>query len=374
MYVGRACVDNVAEVDNFVDKIIAYMDTGGYSNGNTLMVGEYLWSGPDTWGGDYMDELIDGSSANMYTTVGIPSSDYTIDTLYDRDWSGNDWPKSQIISRINNGARIINHLGHSSYEYNMRMINDDVSFLTNNEPCFIYSQGCMAGGFDNGDCIAEYFTVKTDNAAFAVIMNARYGWGVVGSTDGPSQRFHRQFWDAVFGENIPEIGKANQESKEDILSHLYYSCMRWCYYQLNLFGDPTLAFYNNENNPPNKPARPTGAKKGTVGEEYNFSTSTSDQDGDMIHYKWDWGDGTFSEWLGPFNSGEEVSVTHQWSRLGIYNVKVKARDEHRDESDWSDPLYIRMPIYQNIPLLNLVFEFLEKYFPQIYSLLDKIIY
>ena len=374
LYVGRACVGNAAEVNNFVDKTIAYMDTGGYSNGNTLMVGEHLWSGPDTWGGDYMDELIDGSSANMYTTVGIPSSDYTIDTLYDRDWPGNDWPKSQIISRINGGARIINHLGHSSYEYNMKMINDDVSFLTNNEPCFIYSQGCDAGGFDNGDCIAEYFTVKTDNAAFAVIMNARYGWGVVGSTDGPSQRFHRQFWDAIFGENIPEIGKANQDSKEDILSRLYYPCMRWCYYQLNLFGDPTLAFYNNENNPPNKPARPTGVKKGKVGEEYNFSTSTSDQDGDMIYYKWDWGDGTFSDWLGPFNSGEEVSITHQWSRLGIYNVKVKARDEHRDESDWSDPLYIRMPIYQNIPLLNLVFEFLEKYFPQIYSLLDKIIY
>ena len=374
VYVGRACVGNDAEVNNFVDKTIAYMDTGGYSNGNTLMVGEHLWSGPDTWGGDYMDELIDGSSANMYTTVGISSSDYTIDTLYDRDWPGNDWPKSQIISRINNGARIINHLGHASYGYNMKMVNDDISSLTNNDPCFIYSQGCMSGGFDNGDCIAEYFTVKTDNAAFAVIMNARYGWGVVGSTDGPSQRFHRQFWDAVFGENIPEIGKANQDSKEDILSHLYYSCMRWCYYQLNLFGDPTLAFYNNENNPPNKPARPTGAKKGTVGEEYNFSTSTSDQDGDMIYYKWDWGDGTFSDWLGPFNSGEEASVTHQWSRLGIYNVKVKARDEHRDESDWSDPLYIRMPVYQNILLLNLVFEFLEKYFPQIYSLLDKIIY
>jgi len=374
VYVGRACVDDVAEVNNFVDKTIAYMDTGGYSNGNTLMVGEHLWSGPDTWGGDYMDELIDGSSANMYTTVGIPSSDYTIDTLYDRDWPGNDWPTSQIISRINNGVRIINHLGHSSYGYNMKMINDDVSFLTNNEPCFIYSQGCMAGGFDDGDCIAEYFTVKTDNAAFAVIMNARYGWGVVGSTDGSSQRFHRQFWDAVFGENIPEIGKANQDSKEDILSRLYYPCMRWCYYQLNLFGDPTLAFYNNENNPPNKPARPTGVKKGKVGEEYNFSTSTSDQDGDMIYYKWDWGDGTFSDWFGPFNSGEEVSVTHQWSRLGIYNVKVKARDEHRDESDWSDPLSIIMPVYQNIPLLNLVFEFLEKYFPQIYSLLDKIIY
>ena len=219
------------------------------------MVGEFLWDDPDTWGGDYMDEMVYGSNAH-YTTVGFPSSEYTIDTLYDRDWPGHNWPKSEIVSRINNGARIINHLGHSSYSYNMKMDNSDVSSLSNSDPCFVYSQGCMAGGFDNDDCIAEYFTVKTDNAAVAVIMNARYGWCVKGSTDGPSQHFHRQFWDAIFGESIPEIGKANHDSKEDNLNRINGGCMRWCYYQTNLFGDPTLTFYTSENNDPNKPPCP----------------------------------------------------------------------------------------------------------------------
>lgn len=245
VYVGRACIGSTNEVDNFVAKTIAYMNSGGYSNGQVLMVGEYLWGPPDyplTWGGDSMDELINGSNANMYTTVGIPSTQYTIDTLYDRDWPGNNWPKSEIINRINNGARIINHDGHSYYEYNLRIINDDIPSLTNSEPCFIYSQGCMAGGFDDDDCIAEHFTVKTDKAAFAVIMNARYGWGSPGGTNGPSQHFHRQFWDAVFAENTPVIGRANQDSKEDNLYRINQGCMRWCYYELNLFGDPTLAF------------------------------------------------------------------------------------------------------------------------------------
>lgn len=371
VYVGRACVGNPAEVNNFVEKTIAYIDTGGYDSGDMLMVGEYLWSGPDTWGGDYMDELVDGCSSNGYITVGVPSNQYDVDTLYDRDWVGNDWPKSQIISKINNGALIINHLGHSSYGYNMKMVNDDIPLLTNNDLCFVYSQGCMAGGFDNGDCIAEYFTVKTYSAAFAVIMNARYGWGVKGSTDGPSQHFHRQFWDAVFGENIPEIGKANQDSKEDLLSYLHSSCIRWCYYQLNLFGDPTLTFYNSENNPPNIPVRPFGENKGTIGEEYTFSTSTTDQDGDYLYYKWDFGDGTFSEWIGPFNSGDEIFVNKQWSRWGFYNVKVKARDEHRAESDWSDPLPVSMPAFHNFPLIKLIFEFLETYFPQFFYFLSK---
>jgi hypothetical protein len=375
VYVGRACVGNPAEVNYFVEKTITYMNTGGYSNGKTLMVGEYLWSGPDTWGGDYMDELINGSSSNGYTTVGMPSSQYSINKLYDKEWSGYDWPKSEIISRINNDARIINHLGHSSYGYNMKMVNSDVSSLKNNELCFVYSQGCNAGGFDfnKSDCIAEYFTVKTYNAAFAVIMNARYGWGVKGSTNGASQRFHRQFWDAIFGENIAEIGKANQDSKEDLISSLHYSCIRWCYYQLNLFGDPTLTFYQSNNKAPKKPMKPTGEKSGTIDDEYSFSSFTTDSDGDSIYYKWDFGDGTFSDWLGPYKSGDVVSTTHQWNRWGRYEVKVKARDEHRAESDWSDPLPVSMPVIQKFPLLQLLFNFLEKCFPKIFTYLNEII-
>jgi hypothetical protein len=365
VYVGRACVGSTEEVDNFVDKTIVYMTSGGYASGKSLMVGEKLWSTPETWGGDYVDEIINESNANMYSTLGIPSNQYTIDTLYDRDWPDNNWPTSEIVSRINNGSLIINHVGHSSYGYVMKMTSFDILSLTNDDPCFIYSQGCRAGGFDNGDCIAEHFTVKTGNAAFAVIMNARYGWAAMGSTNGASQRFHRQFWDAVFGENITKIGKANQDSKEDILSQINYPCMRWCYYQLNLFGDPTLAFYSIENNPPTKPAKPSGVIMGRIGKEYNLKTISTDEDGDMIYYRWDFGDGTFSDWLGPFDSGKEAKVSHNWSKVGKYTIKVKARDEHRVESEWSYQTIVRIRIFSNGPLLDLIFKFLEKYFPDV---------
>jgi hypothetical protein len=341
VYVGRACVGSLSEVDHFVNKTITYMNYGGYSNGTALFVGEYLWSDPDTYGDDYMDELINGSHANGYITVGIPSTKYTIDKLYDRIWP--DWPTSEIISRINNGARIINHHGHAYYGYDLRMVNDDVNSLTNTNPCFIYSQGCMAGGFDDPegyDCIAEYFTVKTEQAAFAVIMNARYGWGVVGSTDGASQRYHRQFWDAIFGEEIMEIGKANQDSKEDNIPNINGACMRWCYYELNLFGDPTLTFIPTNNTQPAKTAKPSGTRIGKVGQMYQFISSTTDVDGDKIYYKWSFGDGNMSKWLGPFTSGQEINISYNWSYIGFYNVQVKARDEHRAESDWSEPLIV----------------------------------
>ena len=100
-------------------------------------------------------------------------------------------------------------------------------------------------------------------------MNARSGWGMSGSTDGASQRFYREFWDAVFGENITEIGKANQDSKEDLLARINYPCMRWCYYQLNLLGDPTLKFYDRNNDNPGIPSEPIGKKLGKTDNHYN---------------------------------------------------------------------------------------------------------
>jgi hypothetical protein len=381
VYIGRAPVGNTTETNNFVQKTISYMNTGGYANGISLMVGEYLWGPPDypvTFGDDSMEELINGSHANQYTTVGMPLDSYTFTRLYDQTWPGFDindpwntgWPTAEIISQINSGVYFINHLGHSGTTYNMRMVPEDVSSLSNTVLPFIYSQGCYAGAFDDGDCMAEYFTVKTTHAAFAAIMCARFGWGTPGSTNGPSQRFHRYFLDAIFGENITEIGKANQDSREENLKKINGQCMRWCYYEMNLFGDPTLTIITKNNTSPEKPLTPIGAKIGNVGQSYTFNSSTTDSDNDVLYYKWSFGDGTFSAWLGPFNSGEQVSVLHNWSKWGNYVVQVKARDEHRDESEWSDPLAVKMPFIPIFPLIERFFEFLEQHFPRLYYLLN----
>ena len=119
--------------------------------------------------------------------------------------------------------------------------------------------------------------------------------------------------------------------------------MRWCYYQLNLFGDPTLTFYQVDNHAPNKPDRPNGKQLGFRLQDYEFITSGTDSDGDELFYKWDWGDGTFSDWMGPYDSGEQVSINHSWKKMGFYNVKVKTRDEHLTQSIWSDSISVIMP-------------------------------
>jgi hypothetical protein len=342
VYIGRAPVGNGEEADNFVNKTILQMNTD-YSSGNSLLIGELLYTDPYTWGGDYMDQLVDLCKKNSYTTNGIPSNKYNIEKLYDKNDPNYNWPVTDLINLINDGVKMVNHLGHSYYGYNMKMTNDDVSLLTNSEPFFVYSQGCMAGGFDDPDgydCIAEYLTVKTNHAAFAAIMCARYGWFRTGSTDGPSQRFHRQFVDAIFGENISEIGKANQDSKEDNIKIINGGCIRWCYYETNLLGDPTLTFNNFENNPPSKPKKPVGERNGNINSSYNFSTLSYDQDNDTLYFRFEWGDGNSSAWVGPYNSSQQVTISYSWSKIGTYYVKVKARDEHCAMSSWSESLIV----------------------------------
>ena len=204
----------------------------------------------DTWGGDYKDEIKDGSCAHGYCTAGFTDT-YNKSTLYDRDYDPERWPKSEIIDILNSNVHTINHLGHANVGIVLKMYNSDIDALINNKYFFGYSQGCYAGSFDNKDtggntlsydCIVEHFTTNP-TGAFGFIANSRYGWGMKHSTNGPSQHFDRQFWDAIFGENITNVGKANQDSKEDNIGSVSDNYMRYCYYEINLLGDPETSIF-----------------------------------------------------------------------------------------------------------------------------------
>jgi hypothetical protein len=242
VYIGRACADNAADATRFSNKTIWYLSGQHQHMENILLVGEYLgFGGESEYATNAMEELRDGSSAYGYTTVGFPSDLLHIDTLYDAP--GYDWPPSLLIQKLNIGQLVVNHLGHGAPDYAMKLYNSDVMNLTNTDLCFMYSQTCDAGWFDGNECWAETANVKTDHAAFAVEMNAREGWGQFDSTDGPSQRYNREFWDAVYNtdEAKTELGRATADSKEDNLWRVNENIMRWCYYEINLFGDPSVA-------------------------------------------------------------------------------------------------------------------------------------
>jgi hypothetical protein len=89
--------------------------------------------------------------------------------------------------------------------------------------------------------------------------------------------------------------------------------------------------------PPQTPQRPEGPTEGVIGVNYTFSTNTTDPEGEQVSYNWSWGDGTYSEWLGPFDSGATVYASHAWVDVGTYAITVKAEDPYGKKSNWSDP-------------------------------------
>jgi hypothetical protein len=254
--VGRAPVDDMMEAQNFVNKVIRYEETPVLEQTvEALMAGEELFDNPQTWGGDYKDEIRFGSNNYGFQTEGFPPH-FVVNTLYDRDL-GYTWWGGILLNLMNDGLHLINHVGHSSVTRALRLSADQVlNDLTNDgiehSYFIIYSQGCYAASFDNrnpggaylDDCVAEAF-VTDDQGAVAFVGNSRYGWAESGTTDGVSQYFDRQFFDALFGEGINTLGSINDDSKADNLWALDYEGIRWCYYEQNLLGDPSMAVWTD---------------------------------------------------------------------------------------------------------------------------------
>jgi hypothetical protein len=104
----------------------------------------------------------------------------------------------------------------------------------------------------------------------------------------------------------------------------------------------TIAFQNRQ---PNKPAVPAGPSGGYPNTGYDFSTSASDPDGDLLDYRFNWGDGVISSW-------GAASQSHSWSSTGAYCVKAQARDPNAANSLWSDCKDISIAVANQPPLAN----------------------
>jgi hypothetical protein len=236
IYIGRICVDSVAEVSNFVRKTISYDTTNDDYLRRVLMVGEFLgFEGAASWGANHMELL-----AKM-----LPDW-HEITALYERE---HNWDSNDLAEFLSNGTHLLHHLGHGWTNHAMKMSSRDAQYLTNDKLFFIYSQTCLAGSFDNWvpgdnyyeqDSFAEAFTCESEHAAFAVIMNSRYGLGRHNSTDSPGQRYHASFIQAL-NDGYCELGRGNQRSKDTNLWRVDENGMRWIHYEANLIGDPQLA-------------------------------------------------------------------------------------------------------------------------------------
>ena len=86
-----------------------------------------------------------------------------------------------------------------------------------------------------------------------------------------------------------------------------------------------------------------GETDGNVDVEYSYQITASDPEGDSLWYFVDWGDGTISDWLGPFTANTTMQVNHTWDRRGSYEVCVHAKDSFGLISE-SEILPVSMPV------------------------------
>lgn len=134
---------------------------------------------------------------------------------------------------------------------------------------------------------------------------------------------------------------------------------------------------------PAKPITPEGRMIGQPGVSYAYVTFSVDPINDedsnkaKLYYKWNWGDGSTSDWLGPYESesGTKITASHTWAEEGTYVIKVKVKDTNGVESEWSDPLSLKISksrLVNRHPIQLLFQKFLEQY-PQIFYILKHLV-
>lgn len=253
--VSRFPFGNETELQNMIHKTLTYQQSpvlGEFRH--PLLAGESLYSGPDTWGKDYLDLLIGTHDDNGYTTVGIPD-DYDIETMYEYD---NSWSGNNLMAKINQGLQFVHHVGHANQTYVAHMYDSEITssnFSGSNgidhNYTFFHTHGCDCGAFDYGDCILERM-VLIENFAVAVMGNSRYGWFNEGQTEGPSCHLHREMTDAFYNDKIQFVSLAMVESKTltapwvTAPGQWEEGALRWNFYDLNILGDGTVSPWLDE--------------------------------------------------------------------------------------------------------------------------------
>jgi hypothetical protein len=122
-----------------------------------------------------------------------------------------------------------------------------------------------------------------------------------------------------------------------------------------------------ENEAPNQPTI-DGQQSGRPCISYSYDVRASDPEGDEVYYWIEWGDGSAAiQWIGPYQSGQIITVSHTFSKKGTFIIKCQTKDVYGKESDWGT-LSVTMPYSYNIQLMQFWTKLLER-FPNTFPIL-----
>ncbi len=123
---------------------------------------------------------------------------------------------------------------------------------------------------------------------------------------------------------------------------------------------------------PDAPTAPDidGPTSGKAGSEYEYTFKSTSPLSNDLYYRIEWDDGTTEEWIGPYESGEEVTTSHTWSVRGTYTIQARAKDTENLWGPWGE-LEVTMP-KNKIATNSLLLKLLET-FPNAFPILRNLL-
>jgi hypothetical protein len=335
IFIGRFPASQESHVTAMVDKTL-YYEQGNFSENDWIKKAAFMAGYDNYW--------ITEETHNYVISMYLEPEKYDFDKLYRVTY---DATKQDVANAINNGRSLAIFSGHGyldSWDDGPPFNPGDVQSLTNEGKYpFVCSHACLTGSFQISECFGETWLRQPDKAGLAF-------WGASeGTTWYEDDVLEKGMFQAWWDDGLEWIGGMTDMGLYYVYENYSGGGLSKYYFEAyNILGDPSVKIWTySPSGEPSRPDKPSGPVIGRVNFEYNFTSSTIDPNGDKIYYMWNWGDGNFSEWIGPYDSGDTCEASYIWKADGEFEVKVKAMDENDDQSNWSNSLIIT--IYDTVP-------------------------
>jgi hypothetical protein len=229
--VGRASVDKVSQVRNFIAKVQTYEQNPATDYiKRTLLPSGWLWRSIN-----YHGKFVNDSIANLtppgWTNVKLenPPGSGIVQDSFDNGFSMFDPAGHGNANGVyDEGGTPIYVSGNATAQHNRRRYT------------IMTSLACDPGDFESEDCVAEYALNCDSAGCIGAMMNSRYGWGTPPQM-GPSEKLCVRFYDHLFNSQEFIIGVSHNRSREEYSGSAQYSSLwRWCVTEFNLLGDPAI--------------------------------------------------------------------------------------------------------------------------------------
>lgn len=351
VHLGRIACINEEEVNTVVNKIINYENNEAYKQNwfsNLILVGGDTFPGEDEgvsegeFVNDKIHDVMDGFiPKKLYASNGQLSVNAYITNAIEEgggfvSFAGHGNPISWSTHPFENGNLWIPAGGFKS--------RTAMSLQNADKLPIVAISACSVAKFNaNDETLCWSFVSNPNGGGIASFGTTALGYGSYGSavTRSNTGKMIIDTFRAYRDDGAITVGEMWSRSLNRYLSPYLDKYDHKTIEEWILFGDPTLAIAE-DSEPPLIPEL-SGPATGAIDKEHTYSAITTDPEDDDVYYMFDWGDGTYSDWIGPYDSGRTIDATHRWSERGNYEIRVKAKDDHGVMGDWSDPLPVSMP-------------------------------